>query len=209
MILLPNGGIYKNQEDQKMKKIIAVFLAVMMLVSLSACGIINKDAGSSEVTTSNEQQNTSKPDDTAPTSEVVITDDAETVAKSMGVDLTEMYPDAFAVDGQVLASRFNLSFLIKDKIGKDEIISDFKTLSSYLKGISADGKLYQETSFDAEWDEEIVTEGDRVIGEMFCVKLGDFGWSINAAYSDDPGCQYIADGVYYPYYHLVVERIDL
>ena len=99
--------------------------------------------------------------------------------------------------------------MLPGKLGSSERTSAPETLSGYLKGVAKDGKLYQDRSFDAVWDGQIAVEDGQVLGETFCVKLGEYGWNINAAYMDEPGMAYAADGEHYPYFHLTIARIAL
>ena len=192
-----------------MKKIITLALALLMLVSLAACGTTTNTPSGNQGSTPADQQSTDKPGDNTsePASGVVITDMAKTVARLMGVELTKMFPDAIVIDGNVATPNFRLMFLFEGRLLDDENKAVLETLSAYLKSVAKDGKLYQDSSFNTEWNEQIVIEDGQVLGEEFYVKLGDYGWYICAAYQDEPGMEY--ENVMYPDYYLIIERIDL
>lgn len=191
-----------------MKRIIIIALAIMMVVSLAACGTISNNPGGDN-TKPNNQQSTDKPGDNTSESAsgVVITDLAKTVARLMGVELTKMFPDAKVIDGNVATPNFRLMFLFEGRLLDDENKAVLETLSAYLKSVAKDGKLYQDSTFSTEWNEQIIIEDGQVLGEEFYVKLGDYGWFISSAYQDEPGMEY--ENVMYPDYYLIIERINL
>ena len=196
-----------------MKRILVIALALFMLVSLAACslggGTDNPGTNTPQGTQSDNQGKTNDSGDNTPSSnsDVVITDLAKTVARLMGVELTKMFPDAIVIDGNVATPNFRLMFLFEGRILDDENKTVLKTLSTYLKSVSKDGKLYQDDSFSTEWNEQIAIEDGQVLGEEFYVKLGDYGWFISAAYQDEPGMEY--ENAMYPDYYLIIERINL
>lgn len=189
-----------------MKKIIPLALALLLLLSLTACGTAANTPGGDQGSTPTGQQSTDTPADPSD-SGVVITDLAKAVAKAMGVELTRMFPDAIVIDGNVATPNYRLMFLFEGRLLDDENKTVLETLSAYLKSVSEDGKLYQDNTFGAEWNEQIVIEDGQVLGEEFYVKLGDYGWFISAAYQDEPGMQY--ENAMYPDYYLMIERITL
>ena len=196
-----------------MKRILVIALALFMLVSLAACslggGTDNPGTNTPQGTQSDNQGKTNDSGDNTPSSnsDVVITDLAKTVARLMGVELTKMFPDAIVIDGNVATPNFRLMFLFEGRILDDENKTVLKTLSTYLKSVSKDGKLYQDDSFSTEWNEQVAIEDGQVLGEEFYVKLGDYGWFISAAYQDEPGMEY--ENAMYPDYYLIIERINL
>ena len=190
-----------------MKNFLIIVLALIMVISLVACGTITNNQGGDNTKPNN--TSTDKPDNTQPdnTSGVVVTDMAKTVARMMGVELTKMFPDAIVIDGNVATPNFRLMFLFEGRILDEDNKVILKTLSTYLKSVAVDGKLYQDDGFSTEWNEQIAIEDGQVLGEEFYVKLGDYGWFISAAYQDEPGMEY--DNAMYPDYYLVIERINL
>ena len=193
-----------------MQKTIAIGLALVMLICLAACGTAGTNPGGADSKPADQQSaDNSGSNPSAPASGVEITEEARSVESLIGVELTKMVPDAFAIDGNGSIPYFTLFFLLKEKLDADGVKAAMDTLSAYLLSVSADGKLYQDETLASAWDEQLKTEDGQVLGANLYVKIGGYGWAFRADYSHDPGINYMGGGVYYPRIYIAVERYKL
>ena len=135
---------------------------------------------------------------------VDINDNAALVAKVMGVDLTKMFADAFAVGGDIMAPRYNLHFMFKNGKEADARKTALDAFNKYMKSVATDGKIYGNKALSKEWNGEMFEDAE---GEMIYVKIGDYGWSIQTVYGTT-NLPY-TDDKQYPYFTLRMEKFKL
>lgn len=192
-----------------MKKLIALFLVLMMALAVVACGNDDKKDSDKKASKPTEQQNPTKgedkPEDPTPTQAettpepvdgMEIKDTAREVADALKFDLNKMMPEAFSAfrGTKQYDVKYSIVFLFKEELKEADRDRVLNTFNEYLKSISKDGKIYLDMS-GKEWYAEDGRESESQ-REVVFVKMDGFGFNINALYADN-SVKY-TDGNMYP-----------
>ena len=192
-----------------MKKLIALFLVLMMVLAVVACGNDDKKDSDKKDSKPTEQQNPTKGEDKPenptptqvettpePVDGMEIKDTAREVADALKFDLNKMMPEAFSAfrGTKQYDVKYSIVFLFKEELKEADRDRVLNTFNEYLKSISKDGKIYLDMS-GKEWYAEDGRESESQ-REVVFVKMDGFTLNINALYADN-SVKY-TDGNMYP-----------